>query len=66
MAKTINTRIRLKYDNFNNWTSNNPILLAGEIAVVVVPAEQNEGLQTQKPAVLFKVGDGTNHFNDLP
>ena len=66
MAKTINTRIRLKYDNFTNWTTNNPVLLAGEIAVVVVPAEQDDNLQTTKPAVLFKVGDGSSQFNALP
>ena len=66
MAKTINTRIKLKYDNFTNWTTNNPVLLAGEVAVVAVPTEQQDNLQTAKPAVLFKVGDGTNKFNDLP
>ena len=64
--KTLNTRIKLKYDTFENWNSNNPILLAGELGIVNVPAEQQDNLQTTKPAILFKVGDGTSHFNDLP
>ena len=66
MAKKINTRIKLKYDTFENWSSNNPVLLAGEVAVVVVPTGQNDNLQTTKPAILFKVGDSTKQFNALP
>lgn len=62
-TKTLNTRIQLKYDTFQNWTTNNPTLLAGEIAVVVVPTEQ--GSVSQVPAVLIKVGNGTQAFNDL-
>lgn len=62
-TKTLNTRIQLKYDTFQNWTTNNPTLLAGEIAVVEVPTEQ--GSVSQVPAVLIKVGNGTQAFNDL-
>lgn len=64
--KTLNTRIKLRYDTFDNWTSSNPVLMAGEVAVVVVPAEQNDNLQTTKPALLMKAGDGSTQFNSLP
>ena len=35
---TFNTRISLKYDTYANWVNKDPVLLAGELAVVVVPA----------------------------
>lgn len=60
---TLNTRIQLKYDTYENWTSNNPVLLAGEIAVTTVQSAQST--VSQVPAILFKVGDGTNNFNTL-
>lgn len=58
-----NTRLKLKYDTYANWTAANPKLLEGEIAVVVIPAQTNAVVQ--EPAVLFKVGDGTTLFNQL-
>lgn len=58
-----NVRLQLKYDTLANWTSNNPILLAGEIAVTTVPAASGD--VKQAPSVLMKVGDGVNHYNDL-
>lgn len=64
MAKTLNTRISLRYDTYANWKEKNPTLLAGEIAVVVIPADTNQ--VPQEPAVLFKVGDGETDFNTLP
>ena len=60
---TFNARLKLKYDTFSNWTTNNPVLLAGEAAVAVVPA--STGAVTQEPAVLIKIGDGSKHFNEL-
>lgn len=65
---TLNTKIKLRYDTFANWTSNNPILLKGEVAVVEVaqnvnatqpqgstnPSTVNEN--SYKPTILFKVG----------
>ena len=60
---TLNTRIQLKYDTYENWTTNNPVLLAGEIAVTTVQSAQAP--VSQVPAILFKVGDGTNNFNAL-
>lgn len=60
---TFNTRLKLKYDTYANWTAANPKLLEGEVAVVVVPAQA--GAVVQEPAILFKVGDGTSLFNAL-
>lgn len=62
-ATTLNTRIQLKYDTYENWTTNNPVLLAGEVAVTTVQSAQAP--VSQVPAILFKVGDGTNNFNTL-
>lgn len=61
--KTFNTRIQLKYDTYSNWQDKDPVLLSGEIAVVVVPA--STGVATDEPTVLFKVGDGTSRFSAL-
>lgn len=63
MATTLQTRIKSKVDTFANWTSSNPTLLNGEIAVVVVPG--SSGAVQQEPAVLLKVGDGSTQFNNL-
>lgn len=63
-TKTFNTRIQNKIDTFENWTTNNPVLLAGEVAIVTVPADS--GAVEQEPATLLKVGNGTSQFNDLP
>lgn len=54
MAENINlkTRIVLRSDTAENWTSSNPQLLKGEIGVE---------LDTLK----FKFGDGTNNWNSL-
>lgn len=63
-TKTLNTRIQLKYDSYSNWTTNNPVLLSGEIAIAVVPA--STGAVVDEPAVLIKVGDGSTAYNSLP
>lgn len=60
---TFNTRISLKYDTYANWMANDPQLLKGEVAVVVVPAET--GAVAKEPSVLFKVGDGSSKFSQL-
>lgn len=68
MANTVfNTRLQLKYDTLANWQNANPKLLAGEIGVVSVPTTSETTVsQIIKPAILFKIGDGTTSFNDLP
>lgn len=51
--KTINIRLRQKYDTEANWTSKNPVLLAGEMAV----SSDKNGQ--------FKVGNGTSTWSQL-
>lgn len=70
IEKTLNTRIKLRYDLYSNWSTNNPVLLAGEVALAYIPTDNtlNVGQDvtgTTPPQVLIKVGDGTNHYNDL-
>lgn len=60
---TLNTRIQLKYDTYTNWHANNPVLMAGELAIAEIPADT--GTVPNEPAYLLKVGNGTDHFNDL-
>lgn len=62
--KTFQTRISLKYDTYENWSTNNPVLLVGEIAITTVPTA--EGSVSQVPAVMIKSGDGVSNYNDLP
>lgn len=50
--KTLNTRQKQKYDTSINWTSNNPVLLAGEIGI---ESDTNK----------FKIGNGTSAWNEL-
>lgn len=64
MATNMSVRIALKYDSLTNWTTNNPVLLQGEMAIVNIPAEAGSGLQ--EPAIIAKIGNGTDKFNDLP
>lgn len=62
-TKTFNTRICNKIDTFANWTKNDPVLLNGEIGIVVVPA--STGAVQQEPAILIKIGDGIKKFSGL-
>ena len=62
-TNTIKTRILHKYSEYQAWYDANTVLLAGEIGVVVIPAET--GAVSQEPAIMFKVGDGTTPFRDL-
>lgn len=64
--KKLNVRIALKYDTYANWTTNNPILKAGEVAVATIPIGDTNNVSTSLPAVLMKVGDGTSNYNALP
>lgn len=65
---TLNTRILLKYDSYANWTTNNPVLKAGEMAIATVASNDGNKAATgfqNLPNVVLKVGDGTSHYNDL-
>lgn len=52
MNNILKTRIVLRNDLAANWTSNNPILLSGELGI-----ETDTGY--------FKIGDGGHNWNDL-
>ena len=66
-TKTLQSRIKLKYDTLANWTSQNPVLLQGEVAVVAVSSGNTQLYNSiTAPQILFKVGDNTHQFNDLP
>ena len=43
----------------------NLVLKAGEIGICAIPSESSH-LQTTPPAIMFKVGNGTTPFKDLP
>lgn len=60
-SNEIKTRISLKYDTLANWQTNNPELLAGEIAIATI--DSANPANKQHPPVMFKVGPG--NFNSL-
>lgn len=64
MTKTLSTRVKQRIDSYANWHSENPLLLAGEIAVVQF--FQNEEDPTEVTATKIKIGDGEQNFDDLP
>lgn len=51
--KTLNIRIKNKYDTEANWTKNNPVLLAGETAY------------SSDKSGKYKIGDGTHKWSEL-
>lgn len=63
-TKDLKARLKLKYDLYANWITNDPVLLAGEAAIAVVPADT--GAVVQEPCTLIKIGDGTKKFSQLP
>lgn len=38
--KVFQTRIQLKYDTYANWSTNNPVLKAGEMAIATVAEKE--------------------------
>ena len=71
--KTLNTRIQLKYDTLAHWQSEATagkgallVLKKGELGIVEIPTSSPTAEQVTPPAILFKVGDGTTKFKDLP
>ena len=63
--KVLNARIKLKYDEYANWsaTANQFKLEAGEVAVTSVPNAIDP--VRNAPTIMFKVGDGTKTYNQL-
>lgn len=65
--KELQTRIALKYDSYSAWTTapgKDLVLLKGEIGICYV-GDSNKDSHVV-PTVLFKVGDGTKTFENLP
>ena len=63
--KIFNTRIQLKYDSYANWSSKNPLLKSGEVAIAYLATAQTTATPDNGThPVMFKVGPG--NFNDLP
>ena len=55
-TKTYNARVKNKRDTSANWTTNDPVLLNGEIIIV----------DTASGEVRYKVGDGVKKYSQLP
>lgn len=51
-AQTINGKIKHRLDTAANWTSANPVLLAGELGI-------------ESDTKKMKIGDGTTAWNNL-
>lgn len=51
-----NVRIQHRRDTSANWTSNDPVLLNGEIIIV----------DTSEGEVRYKIGDGVKKYTELP
>lgn len=69
--KTLKTRIQLKYDSWENWSKTdvagkggNLVLKRGEMAVTAISSGKSDF--TTPPTIMFKVGDGTSKFSELP
>ena len=66
-AKMLNVRIKNKYDSYENWAKSNLVLEAGEIAIAHTTVDVQVDNGTAKhPALLMKVGNGTDTFANLP
>lgn len=56
----IKTIIKNRKDTYENWTTNNPILSAGEVGLVEMQSSTNNKIIT-----LTVIGDGVHSFNEL-
>lgn len=66
-AKLFNVRIKNKYDSYENWAKSSIVLEAGEIAIASTTVDVKVDNGTVKhPALLMKVGNGTDTFGALP
>lgn len=75
--KELKTTVKLRYDELDEWVSQNPLPDPGEVCVVVIPVgapsqydstigQYYKNDQLFSYSIGFKVGDGINHFNTLP
>ena len=65
-TKTLNTRILLRYDSYENWLTSTIVLKQGEAAICSVPSGKTVDGVATPPAVLLKIGDNVHTFKDLP
>lgn len=68
LATTLNTRVQLKFDTWENWKNAGTFIpLQGEVCIVHIPEKTETGaIQSIPPAFLIKVGDGITNFETLP
>ena len=64
--KILNTRLQLKYDTLANWNSSTFIPKKGEACIVEVPTGTSVTGVVNPPAIMIKVGNGTDKFSVLP
>lgn len=70
--KRLQTRLMLKYDSYANWTTNNPNLFKGEVAIAYIDVADNTQTHSGQavPQLLMKVGNGlegeAGKYNALP
>lgn len=68
--KILNTRIKLKYDSYANWTNETGaafVLKEGEVGICAIPSGSTAvNGELSRPQILLKVGDGTSAFSSLP
>lgn len=64
ITKTLNTKIALRYDSYENWIANDPILMKGELALAAVTVKQ-DGVVNEVPSVLIKCGDNVHKYSEL-
>ena len=65
--KVLQTRIQLKYDTYENWVTNNPVLKKGEMAIATIGKSPTQAVDSvTAPQVILKVGDGTTAYKNLP
>ena len=55
-SNMLKTKIQLRHDTAANWEAQNPVLLAGEVGVIIGAAGEK---------ARFKIGDGVTAWNDL-
>ena len=66
--KTLNVRIRNKYDSYEKWALSGLVLEPGELAIAytTVNVDIGNGKIEKHPELLMKVGDGEKTFANLP
>ena len=63
-AVELNSRIKLRYDTYENWSTTSGKALILEKGEVGICAVTNSG--ATQPTVMFKVGNGISKFDELP